>query len=39
MHILCSEEKMFDIDEVYNSQNDRIWAVNRAAADTKGVIS
>ena len=31
MNILFSEEKMFDIDGVYNSQNDRIWAVNRAA--------
>ena len=29
---------MFDIDEIYNSQNDRIWAVNRLAANTKGGI-
>ena len=29
---------MFDIDGIYNSQNDRIWAVNRSAADTKGGI-
>ncbi|CAF1683322.1 unnamed protein product [Rotaria magnacalcarata] len=27
---------MFDIDRIYNSQNDRIWAVNRLAADIKG---
>ncbi|CAF5059708.1 unnamed protein product, partial [Rotaria socialis] len=27
---------MFDIDGVYNSQNDRIWAVNRSEADIKG---
>ena len=31
-----SDEKMFDIDGIYNCQNDRIWAVNRLAADTKG---
>ena len=36
MKILFSDEKMFDIDGIYNSQNDRIWAVNRSAADTKG---
>ena len=26
---------MFDIDGIYNSQNDRIWVANRSAADTK----
>ena len=31
MNILFSDEKMFDIDGVYNSYNERIWAVNRAA--------
>jgi inhibitor of nuclear factor kappa-B kinase subunit alpha len=36
MNILFSDEKMFDIDGVYNSQNERIWAVNRAEADIKG---
>ncbi|CAF4992662.1 unnamed protein product [Rotaria socialis] len=36
MKILFSDEKMFDIDEVYNSQNDRIWAVNRQEADKAG---
>ena len=35
MKILLSNE-MFDIDGIYNSQNDRIWAVNRSAADAKG---
>jgi inhibitor of nuclear factor kappa-B kinase subunit alpha len=35
MKILFFDEKMFDIDGVYNSQNDRIWAVNRSEADTK----
>ena len=38
MNILFSDEKVFDIDGVYNSQNDRIWAVNRATADTIGGI-
>ena len=38
MKILFSDEKMFDIDGVYNSQNDRIWAVNRADADIRGGI-
>ena len=36
MKILFSDEKMFDIDGIYNSQNDRIWVVNRSATDTKG---
>lgn len=34
--ILFSDEKMFDIDGVYNSQNDRIWAVDRKEADKNG---
>ncbi|CAF1963437.1 unnamed protein product [Rotaria magnacalcarata] len=38
MKILFSDEEMFHIDEIYNSQNDRIWAVNRLAADTNGGI-
>ena len=38
MRILFSEEKFLDIDGVYNSQNDRVWAVNRANADEKGGI-
>ncbi|CAF5099622.1 unnamed protein product, partial [Rotaria magnacalcarata] len=29
---------MFDIDGVYNSQNDRIWAANRSEADINGGI-
>ena len=36
MKILFSDEKMFDIDGVYNLQNDRIWAVNRQEADKAG---
>ena len=31
MNILFSDEKMLDIGGVYNSHNDRIWTVNRAA--------
>ncbi len=38
MKILFSDEKFFDIDGVYNSQNDRVWAVDRADADKKGGI-
>ena len=36
--ILFSDEKFFDIDDVYNSQNDRVWTVDRADADEKGDI-
>ena len=36
MKILFADEKLFDIDGIYNSQNDRIWAVNCVEADTKG---
>ena len=35
MKILFSDEKLFDIDEIYNSQNDRIWAVNCVEANIK----
>ncbi|CAF2054397.1 unnamed protein product, partial [Rotaria magnacalcarata] len=38
MRILFSDEKFFEIDGVYNSQNDRVWAVDRADADEKGGI-
>ena len=38
MKILFSDEKLIDIDEIYNSQNDRIWAANRAEADIKSGI-
>ena len=34
--ILFSNEKLFDIDGIYNSQNDRIWAVSRVEADKRG---
>ena len=39
MKILFSDEKLFDIDGIYNFKNHRIWAVNRAEADVKGCIS
>ena len=38
MNILFSEEKIFDIDGVYDSQSDRIWVINRTAGDRKGGI-
>ena len=36
MKILFSDEKLFDIDGIYNFQNDRIWAVSRVEADKRG---
>ena len=33
MRIFFSDEKFFDVDGVYNSQNDRVWVVDRADAD------
>ena len=27
---------MFDLDGIYNSQNDRIWAINREEANRRG---
>ena len=33
IRILFSDEKMFDLDGIYNSQYDRIWAVNREEAN------
>ena len=38
MKFVFSDEKMIDIDGVNNSQNDRIWAVNRDKADANGGI-
>lgn len=37
-NILFSDEKLFDLDGVYNRQNDRIWAPTRADADSRGGI-
>ena len=36
LKFLFSDEKMFDLDGMYNAQNDRVWAVDRAEADRKG---
>ena len=38
LRFLFSDEKMFDIDGVYNSQNERIWVPSRTDADAKGSI-
>ena len=38
LKILFSDKKMFDIDGVYNTQNDRVWAVDRADANKNGGI-
>ena len=35
LRILFCDEKFFDIDGVFNSQNDRLWVVGRADADKK----
>ena len=35
LRILFSDEKMFDLDGMYNAQNDRIRAVNRVKADKR----
>ena len=39
MRMFFSDGKFFDIDGVYNSQNDRVWAVDRADADKKVALS
>jgi len=33
---LFTDEKYFDLDGIYNAQNDRIWAVSREEADKQG---
>jgi hypothetical protein len=38
MPILFSDEKIFDLDGMFNSQNQRIWAASRDEADEKGGI-
>ena len=38
MKILFSGEKLFDIDGVYNSENDQIWTVNLSEANKTGGI-
>lgn len=38
MNILFSDEKLFDINGIYNSQNNRVWAVSRSEADKNGAV-
>ena len=33
LRIFFFDEKIFDLDGIYNAQNDRIWTVNREEAD------
>ena len=35
MKIVFSDEKMFDLNGIYNSENDRIWAGNRERANRR----
>lgn len=35
MKTLFSAKKIFEIDGIYNIQNDRIWVVNREQADIR----
>ena len=36
MRIVFPDEKMFDLDGIHNSENDRIWTVNREGANRRG---
>ena len=36
MRILFLNEKMFDLDRIYNSQNDGIWTVDREEVNQRG---
>ena len=36
LRILFSDEKIFDLDSMYNAQDRRIWAVNRDEANKRG---
>ena len=38
LSFLFSNEKLFDFDGIYNSQNERIWTPSRAETDAKGDI-
>ena len=37
MQILFLDEKIFDLNGIYNSQNDFLWSVNHAKADIKQI--
>ena len=39
LKILFSDEKFFDTDNVYNSENELVWIVHRADADEGEVMS
>ena len=34
--ILFSDERMFDLDGIYNSENDRTWTINREEPNRRG---
>ena len=36
IRILFFDEKIFDLDGIYNSQNGRIWTVNREEVNRRG---
>ena len=38
LKILFSDEKIFDLNGMYNAQNDRIWSTNRNEGDKDGGI-
>ena len=38
MRFLFSDEKLFDIDAVYNSQNDPVWGVDHEDAKRKALV-
>ena len=38
LRIFFSDEKIFDLDGMYNTQNDRIWAVNREDVDKSEIL-
>ena len=39
MKVSFSDEKLLDIDEIYNSQNAKIWTPSRTEVDAKGGIT
>ena len=36
LRVLFSDEKIFTVNEIFNSKNDRVWAPTREQADIKG---
>ena len=37
LRILFSNERLLDINDIYNSQDERVWTIDRADADKKKV--